>query len=168
MKDLRTWSVDRFRVTHPARLGWAGGWSGDETCGAFEVPSMRSGHLMYVIASSGEGWDHVSVSLAKRTPNWYEMEQVKRLFFQDDEVAMQLHIPPDKHIDIHPNCLHLWRPHMVEIPLPPDWMVGPRISKEKPDGTAEGSKEPAADARADGAAENPQGEPPGAQGGAPL
>jgi hypothetical protein len=51
------------------------------------------------------------------------MEQIKRLFFNDNEVAMQLHVTPDNHISVHPHCLHIWRPHDVEIPLPPKEFV---------------------------------------------
>jgi hypothetical protein len=78
---------------------------------------------MRVIASADEGWDHVSVSRANRCPNWQEMEHVKRLFFKDDETAMQLHVPPSDHISVHPNCLHLWRCQSQPIPMPPKWMV---------------------------------------------
>ena len=151
MRNLRDYAVDRYRITHPARLQWFGGWEGDETCGAFEVRSERGGNVMHVVASSGEGWDHLSVSLEKRCPSWYEMEQVRRLFFKPDEVAMQLHVPAKRHINLHPNCLHIWRPHNREIPLPPDWMVGPSINREKPNhATTERGEEPAADAGADG------------------
>jgi len=66
---------------------------------------------MRVMASAGMGWDHVSISRQNRCPNWPEMEHIKRLFFRDDETAMQLHVPPSDHISIHPYCLHLWRPH---------------------------------------------------------
>jgi hypothetical protein len=52
------------------------------------------------------------------------MEHVKRLFFADDECAMQLHVPPVAHISIHPFCLHIWRPQGTVIPLPPSYMVG--------------------------------------------
>ena len=51
------------------------------------------------------------------------MEHIKRLFFADDETAMELHVPPDKHINTHPNCLHLWRPQDQPIPLPPSIFV---------------------------------------------
>jgi hypothetical protein len=51
------------------------------------------------------------------------MEYVKRLFFKNDELAMQLHVTPDQHINNHPFCLHMWRPHDKEIPLPPAIMV---------------------------------------------
>lgn len=69
-------------------------------------------------------WDHVSISTANRCPTWDEMEQIKRLFFEDHETAMQLHVPPADHINNHPYCLHLWRPTHMEIPRPPGFMVG--------------------------------------------
>ena len=101
------------------------GSTGDETCGAFLLPSPIDKAPLRVIASSGLGWDHVSVSRANRCPNWPEMDYVKRLFFQDDETAMQLHVPPADHLSFHPNCLHLWRPQDVEIPRPPAILVAP-------------------------------------------
>ena len=82
-----------------------------------------------LIASSGEGWDHVSVSRSSRCPNWPEMEHIKRLFFLDHETAMQLHVPPSEHVNHHPYCLHIWRPLGVEIPVPPSIMVGPDSAK---------------------------------------
>jgi hypothetical protein len=66
---------------------------GDETCGVFHMVSPITGRWMHVIAASGEGWDHVSVSMKDRPPIWAEMDHVKRLFFKDDEVVMQLHVP---------------------------------------------------------------------------
>ena len=105
------------------------GSAGDSTCGVFSVPSMIDRAILRVVASAGEGWDHVSVSRVNRCPNWQEMEQIKRLFFRDEETAMQLHVPPGDHINAHPYCLHLWRPHDVEIPRPPAWMVGPTNEK---------------------------------------
>lgn len=96
-----------------------------EDGGAFMVPYLKHGVTLRVIASFGCGWDHVSVSLPNRCPNWLEMEHVKRLFFRDDEAAMQLHVPPSEHINHHQHCLHIWRPHGVDIPMPPAWMVGP-------------------------------------------
>jgi len=103
------------------------GWVGDETCGMFWVTSPIDHAQMKVIASSGGGWDHVSVSRRNRCPNWPEMEHVKRMFFRDDETAMQLHVPPADHINCHPYCLHLWRPLDAEIPRPPAEFVGPAV-----------------------------------------
>jgi len=116
--------LDQYRRRDAATLAhW--GWFGDESCGAFFVPSPIDGAQMMVVASSAEGWDHVSVSRKNRCPNWPEMEHVKRLFFRDDECAMQLHVPPADHLSYHPHCLHIWRPHDVDIPRPPAMMVAP-------------------------------------------
>lgn len=93
--------------------------------GMFALRCNKTGADLKVVASWGCGWDHVSVSTKKRIPNWDEMEFVKRTFFRDDETAMQLHVPPSDHINCHPYCLHLWRPHDCGIPRPPAWMVGP-------------------------------------------
>lgn len=81
-----------------------------------------------VIASNGEGWDHVSVVAENpdgtlRQPRWNEMEYVKRKFFKEHEVAVQLHVPPEDHINLNPNCLHIWRKQNFKYPLPPKGMV---------------------------------------------
>ena len=117
MRDLT--ALDAHRLRTPDVLQFYGSF-GDGTCGVFMVASPRTGQTLKVIASTGEGWDHVSVSLAKRCPNWYEMDHVKQMFFRDDETAMQLHVPTSDHISHHPNCLHLWRPNDgTAIPRPP-------------------------------------------------
>lgn len=95
----------------------------DEDGGAFYVRSPNRKAVLRIVASNGLGWDHVSVSLELRTPTWAELEHVKRIFFADDEVAMQLHVPASDHINVHEHCLHLWRPQAVPIPLPDKVMV---------------------------------------------
>lgn len=99
----------------------AGCKEGDDG-GAFEIPFECQ--ILYVIASFGMGWDHVSVSLHTRCPNWREMSHVKDLFWEDNEVVMQLHVAKKDHINLHPYCLHLWKPQNLQIPLPPNFMVG--------------------------------------------
>ena len=69
------------------------GFEGDETCGAFSVPSPVDRQPLVILASSAGGWDHVSVSRKNRCPNWAEMEHVARLFFRTDETAVQFHVP---------------------------------------------------------------------------
>lgn len=118
--------LDAMRDVSPSILNFFGS-PGDHETGCFFVSSPTGGHQLKVIASAGFGWDHVSVSLPNRCPNWHEMEKVKRLFFKDDETAMQLHVPPSDHLSFHPHCLHLWRPHDVEIPRPPAALVGAPI-----------------------------------------
>ena len=120
-------ALEGYRLRCPELLErW--GWFGDDTCGAFALPSPIDGQPLHVIASSGEGWDHVSVSRTHRCHNWPEMEFIKRRFFRDDECAMQLHVPPADHRNCHPYCLHLWRPQFCDIPRPPAIMVAPEAT----------------------------------------
>ena len=121
MIDLTT--LDKHRLRTRAVTDYYG-WAGDGTFGVFSVPSLANGRRLHVIASSGDGWEHVSVSKEKKPPTWAEMEQIKRLFFAPNEVCMQLHVAVSDHISVHPNCLHIWRPIDVAIPLPPKRMVG--------------------------------------------
>jgi len=83
--------------------GWMGG-PPHEPIGAFQFDHIR------VIAGNGSGWDHVSVSTDRRTPIWDEMCRIKDLFFYPQEIAMQLHVSESDHRNLHPYCLHLWRP----------------------------------------------------------
>jgi len=94
-----------------------------ERAGIFVLRSEDDGKIIRVIATNSDDWDHVSVSREDRAPTWMEMEQVKRIFFHKSEMAYQLHVKVKNHINIHPNCLHMWRPHNIEIPVPPLEMV---------------------------------------------
>jgi hypothetical protein len=120
MRDLH--ELDRYRL-RGERVRAMYGSEDDAYVGAFAMPSPIDGRELVIVASNDAGWDHVSVSRQNRAPNWTEMEHVKRAFFRDDEVAMQLHVPPSEHINVHPNCLHLWRPHQQPIPMPPGAFV---------------------------------------------
>jgi hypothetical protein len=47
------------------------------------------------------------------------MQLVHRAFFKDGETAWEYHVCPSDHINVMPNCLHLWRKQNFEIPMPP-------------------------------------------------
>jgi len=128
MKSLH--HLEAFRMKTPEVLEWFGSF-GDAFNGAFILRSPVTNEELKIIASSGEGWDHVSVSKIKRIPSWIEMSYVKQRFFLDEEAVMQLHVPTSMHINYHPNCLHLWRPQDQIIPLPPAILVGPPNQEEK-------------------------------------
>jgi len=103
----------QYRAKHPL-LGW-----GDHEGGYFYFPELK----LRVQASSGGGWDHVSVFNFDRTPTFEEMEFIKRRFFEDAECVMQIHPPLNDYVSVCTNCLHLWRPQKQDIPRPPQWMV---------------------------------------------
>lgn len=85
----------------------------------------RDGVGFTCIASDGEGWEHVSVSLnKKRCPTWDEMCLVKKMFWDDSDCVVQFHPPKSDYVNNHKFCLHLWRKSDGEMNRPPKWMVG--------------------------------------------
>ena len=81
-----------------------------------------------VVWSFGGGWDHVSIApySLRYTPSWDDMCKVKDMFFNDNETVVQYHPAKNEYVNNIPNCLHLWRPQNVEMPVPPSVMVGMR------------------------------------------
>lgn len=81
-----------------------------------------------IICSWGGGWEHCSVSPAKKniTPSWDDMCLIKDLIFNENESVIQIHPPKDEYVNNMPNCLHLWRYIDGEMILPPSFMVGLR------------------------------------------
>jgi len=97
--------------------------------GAFVIPSpVSERRSMVIIASDGMGWEHVSVhgerGKEEYTPYWDEMCFVKDLFWDEEDVVMQLHPRKSQYVNNHPNTLHLWRPIDKEIPTPLSILVG--------------------------------------------
>jgi len=103
--------------------------------GAFDLDSPEPGWLLALICSDStepdgadyEKWEHVSVHAYRgrqtRTPTWKEMCYVKRLFWDAEDVVMQLHPRESAYVNCHPHVLHLWRPISAEIPTPPGCFV---------------------------------------------
>lgn len=56
------------------------------------------------------GWEHASVSLRNRCPTWDEMCAIKDIFWGEEEAVMQVHPPRSEYVNLHPYCLHLWKP----------------------------------------------------------
>ena len=106
---------------------------GDGANGAFLID--RPDGVLVVVASDGTdwsdagmplpAWEHVSVSLSSRCPTWEEMTFVKKIFWRPDEVVVQFHPREEQYVNLHPFCLHMWKPIGVDIPVPPTIAVGP-------------------------------------------
>jgi len=111
---------ERYRV----RRGRMGSDASIGNNGAFEVPSLDGNTRLFVIASDGGDWEHVSVSTRFRTPTWDEMHHIKNMFWDKEDTVIQIHPPQSQYINNCENCLHLWRPLKSKIPLPPTWMIG--------------------------------------------
>ncbi len=114
--------LDQYRDSSPRVLELYGN-AGDHESGVFRVPTPGGSSTVLVVASCGEGWEHVSVSLEHRTPSWHEMDHIKRLFFEDNQWAVQYHPAVQDHINCCKTCLHLWRPSDMGFPKPPKHMV---------------------------------------------
>lgn len=126
MKDLDY--LNNYRMEYFGQFG-------DNKNGFFIIPTKKV--VFQVIASNGCDWEHVSVTLRnrwgkmlRRCPTWEEMCFIKSLFFESDEVVMQLHPSEEEYVNNHPYCLHLWRPLTKEIPTPPSILVGFKTKKK--------------------------------------
>ena len=100
----------------------------DGNNGAFVIPPKIANRQLAVIISDGLGWEHVSVHcfIGKKnlTPCWEEMCYVKSLFWDVEDVVMELHPAKSEYVNCHPHTLHLWRPIELSIPTPPKILVG--------------------------------------------
>lgn len=94
--------------------------------GFFIIPASAAKRRpqLAVQASDGKGWEHVSVSTPTRCPTWEEMCFIKSMFWDDEDVVIQYHPAKSDYVNMHPYCLHLWRPTQSEIPTPPSIFVG--------------------------------------------
>ena len=93
-----------------------------DACNGFLLIKDRG---LAVQFSDGGGWEHVSVSRKSRVPDYADMCWIQEQFWNARDTVMQLHVPKKDHVNVHPYCLHLWRPtDGQEIPRPPGIMVG--------------------------------------------
>lgn len=95
--------------------------------GMFHIPSpVDKKRVLKVMCSNMDSseWQHVSVSLKNRCPNWPEMSYVKDLFWGEDETVVQFHPKKSEYVNNHPYVLHLWKKVGEEHPLPPSILTG--------------------------------------------
>lgn len=114
-------TLDEIRVSKRLMVGRVGI---DGGCGEICI----GGWTGSIIWSFGNGWEHVSVCPYKKRimPTWDDMCAIKDIFFYEDECAVEYHPPKSEYVNNMPNCLHLWRPTGMEMPMPPSIMVGIR------------------------------------------
>lgn len=84
----------------------------------------KNDNKMYTyVFSYGGGWEHLSVSLPRKTPDWDTMCRMKDIFWSDDEVCVQYHPRRCDYVNMHEHCLHIWKPINENIPTPPKMFV---------------------------------------------
>jgi len=120
-----------FRVPHNYRVreGQMGTTNAYGNNGTFRVPHQKLYKASYqIIASDGEGWEHVSVHVVDRRqpriPTWDEMCYIKGLFWGDDDIVVQFHPRKSDYVNLHPYVLHLWRQAGGDFPHPRSELVG--------------------------------------------
>lgn len=86
-----------------------------------------------LIVSWGGGWEHASVSPARRsyTPTWDDMCFLKNLIWHEEEAVIEVHPPKSEYVNNLSNCLHLWRCTYKDMVLPPSCFVGYRDGQTK-------------------------------------
>lgn len=112
MKDLRYLNSHRIFLKEFENFEY------DETCeGMFDI--LINGNWYFVVASVGEGWQHVSVSGHEGImPTWDVMDTIKNKFFNDDEFVVEYHPKKEEYVNNVENCLHIWSSLDRELPYP--------------------------------------------------
>lgn len=96
----------------------------DGNNGFFRVPltHMLGTDWLNIVASDYGGWEHVSVTKNVKghsvIPTWDEMCMIKDLFWGEEDEVIQIHPKKSEYVNLHPNCLHLWRTCNNEPPFP--------------------------------------------------
>lgn len=80
--------------------------------------------LIWSVAQEGDGkwWQHISVAHPARLPTWDELVTIKEWLIGRDVDAYQVIPKRSNYVNIHPNCLHLFR--CLEGDVLPDFTDG--------------------------------------------
>lgn len=117
---------EKFRISEKENK-FLGSDSGYGNNGAFRI-RISNVACFFIVASDGEGWEHVSVHVSdcgsNRTPTWDEMCKIKFLFWDESDCIIQYHPSKEEYVNNHKHTLHLWKPITEQIPIPPSIMVG--------------------------------------------
>ena len=100
---------EEYEVDHPLR--------GQFGLRAFFIAFDDKINLQVLSAIEPNGWEHVSVSLPGRAPTWDEMCFIKDIFFDPEDVIVQLHPKKSEYVNLHKHCLHMWKPPIEVMKL---------------------------------------------------
>lgn len=98
-----------------------------------EVRSYKASDKCLIQLTCVNGWEHLSVSHKNKIPSWLTMEEMKEMFFRDDEEAFQFHPKMDNYINNNEYTLHIWRRTDGKMETPPSILVGFRPNHEEED-----------------------------------
>lgn len=80
------------------------------------------GNVIWGRAEGGE-YDHVSVASPKRIPTWEELCKIKDMFFEDEEECYQVFPKKSEYVNVHKNCMHIWRDIKPTVRLEKDGVM---------------------------------------------
>ena len=64
----------------------------------------------FIAGFDEDGMEHVSIKLRRKAlPSWYELCEVKDIFWKDEEEVVQIHPKKSEYVNIT-DAMHLWRP----------------------------------------------------------
>ena len=115
---------EQYRVTS----GRMASVTADGNNGLFLIP--HGSDVLQCIASDGNGWDHVSLTVKVKNrhqfevPSWDIMCWIKDTFWDKEDWVAQFHPAHSEYVNNHPYVLHLWRPTEQVMPKPMKIMVG--------------------------------------------
>ena len=74
----------------------------------------RNGVMLEIITSVQFGWEHLSMviitpDLDTRIPTYEEMVFAKGLFWEENEICIEVHPKKSEYVNINPDCLHIWK-----------------------------------------------------------
>lgn len=64
--------------------------------------------VVSVARHDGKRWIHASASRPKEVPSYDDLKELHARFCGAERKAIQVFAPASEHVNIHPNCLHLW------------------------------------------------------------
>lgn len=74
------------------------------------IITLSNGHRgTFVMGRDEGGLEHVSVQLQRKLPTWEEMCEIKDIFWENEEMVVQIHPRKSEYVNIT-DALHLWRP----------------------------------------------------------
>lgn len=129
MKDLRKFDRYRFHIDVLDHMN-----QDPAHGGTFDIEINGKNYV--VLATSNDGWEHVSVSTETAIPSPEIMSLIKEKFFEPNEFAVEFHPRREDYINNHNFCLHLWRPTAFSLPFPNI----KEVMKQKPIITKKGVK----------------------------
>ena len=121
MRDLK--EIEKIRGLHITTLLPKEGIVGYYKELEYTNKNIKFGKEFMFVFTWNHGWEHLSVSTKTRCPTWEEMCKFKDIFFTEDEACVEYHPKKSDYVNLHPYCLHIWKPLEVELPLPDKSLV---------------------------------------------